>query len=102
MLRPVLSGEVYVINISPKYLKQVSSSDYISIRLIKEGGFPGGSVGKESPSLHETQEMQVQFLGQEEPLGGGLGNMLQHSCLENLVDRGAWQAIVHKVTKSLK
>ena len=54
MLRPVLSGEVHVINISPKHLKQVSSSDYISIRLIKEGGFPGGSVGKESPSVHET------------------------------------------------
>ena len=48
MLRPVLSGEVHVINIYPKYLQQVSSSDYISIRLIKEGGFPGGSVGKES------------------------------------------------------
>ena len=26
--------------------------------------------------------------------GGGLGNPLQHSCLENLMDRGAWQAAV--------
>ena len=28
------------------------------------------------------------------------GNPLQFSCLENSMDRGAWQAIVHEVTKS--
>ena len=33
-------------------------------------------------------------------LGGGHGNPLQYSCLENPVDRGAWWAIVHGVTKS--
>ena len=32
--------------------------------------------------------------------GGGHGNSLQYSCLKNLMDRGAWQAIVHRVTKS--
>ena len=32
--------------------------------------------------------------------GGGHGNLLQHSCLENPTDRGAWQAIVHGVTRS--
>ena len=32
--------------------------------------------------------------------GGGHGNPLQYSCLENPMDRGAWQAIVHRVTKS--
>ena len=26
-------------------------------------------------------------------------NQLQYSCLENFMDRGAWQAIVHRVTK---
>ena len=31
---------------------------------------------------------------------GGHGNLLQHSCLENPMDRGAWQAIVHGVAKS--
>ena len=31
---------------------------------------------------------------------GGHGNPLQDSCLENLMDRGAWQAIVHRVAKS--
>ena len=33
-------------------------------------------------------------------LGGGDGNPLQYSCLENLMDRGAWRATVHGVAKS--
>ena len=32
--------------------------------------------------------------------GGGHGNPLQYSCLENPMDRGAWQALVHKVAES--
>ena len=32
--------------------------------------------------------------------GGGHGNPLQYSCLENLIDRGAWWATVHRVPKS--
>ena len=32
--------------------------------------------------------------------GGGHGNPLQYSFLENLVDGGAWQATVYRVTKS--
>ena len=32
--------------------------------------------------------------------GGGHGSPLQCSCLENLMDRGAWQAIVHGAAKS--
>ena len=32
--------------------------------------------------------------------GGGLGNPLQYSCLENPMDRGAWQATVHGVAQS--
>ena len=32
--------------------------------------------------------------------GGGHGNPLQYSCLENPTDRGAWLAVVHGVTKS--
>ena len=33
--------------------------------------------------------------------GGGHGNPLQYSCLENPMERGAWKAIVHRVEKSL-
>ena len=32
--------------------------------------------------------------------GEGNGNSLQYSCLENPMDKGAWQATVHRVTKS--
>ena len=33
-------------------------------------------------------------------LGGGHGNPLQYSCLENPMDRGDWRAAVHGVSKS--
>ena len=32
-------------------------------------------------------------------LGGGHDNPLQYSCLENPMDRGAWQAIVHGIAR---
>ena len=32
--------------------------------------------------------------------GGGHGNPLQYSCLENPMDRGAWQATIHGVAKN--
>ena len=32
--------------------------------------------------------------------GEGNGNLLQYSCLENPMDRGAWQATIHGVAKS--
>ena len=38
--------------------------------------------------------------GLESSSGGGHGNLLQYSCLENPTDRGAWRAVVHGVTKS--
>ena len=43
--------------------------------------------------------MWVHFLGWEDP-GGENGNPAQYSCLENTMDRGAWWAGVHGVTKS--
>ena len=39
------------------------------------------------------------ILGQEDSPGGGNGNPLQYSCLENLTDRGAWRATDHGFTK---
>ena len=39
--------------------------------------------------------------GSGRSLGGGYGNPLQYSCLENSMDRGVWKTIVHRVTKSL-
>ena len=44
------------------------------------------------------QEMQETGLGRSP--GGGNGNPFQYSCLENYMDRGAWKATVHEVTRS--
>ena len=60
-------------------------------------GFPGGSVVK---NLSAVQETWVQSLGWEDSPGGGHGNPLQYSCLENSLDRGAWRATVHRVRQS--
>ena len=38
--------------------------------------------------------------GSERSSGGGNGNVLQYSCLENPTDRGAWQTTVHGITES--
>ena len=61
-------------------------------------GFPGSSDGKESPC-------NVGDLGLSPGLGRSPGEgksyPLQHSCLQNSVDRGAWQATVHGVTNSI-
>ena len=38
--------------------------------------------------------------GSERSPGGGHGNPLQCSCLENPMDKGAWRAAVHRITKS--
>ena len=40
------------------------------------------------------------ILGSGRFTGVGNGNPLQYSCLENPTDRGAWQATVHRITKS--
>ena len=58
-------------------------------------GFRGGSAVKNPP-----QEIRIQSLGLGISPGGGHGNPLQYSCLENPMDRGAWQAIVHRASKS--
>ena len=59
--------------------------------------FPGGSDGKESV-CNAGHLGSVPGLGRS--LGEGNGNPLQSSCLGNLMDRGAWQATAHEVTKS--
>ena len=43
---------------------------------------------------------EVSIPGSGRSPGGGHGNLLQYSCLENPMDKGAWWAIVHRVTKS--
>ena len=51
--------------------------------------------------MQETQETRLQSLGQGGlTTGGGNGNPLQYSCLENPMDRGAWRATVRGFAKS--
>ena len=60
----------------------------------------GASLVAQLPAMREPQEILVRYLGREDPPGGGHGNPLQYSCLENPMDRGACWAPVHGVTKS--
>ena len=60
--------------------------------IIDEYGFLWWLSGKESSCKAED-------VGLERSPGYGNGNLLQHSCLGNPIDRGAWQAAVHGVTK---
>ena len=47
-----------------------------------------------------TQETWVSSLGQGDPLEKRMANPRQYSCLEDCMDRGAWQATVHGIAKS--
>ena len=59
--------------------------------------FPGGSGDKES-ACKAGNLGSIPGLGSSP--GEGNGNPLQYSCLESSMDRGAWLAIIHGVTKS--
>ena len=60
-------------------------------------GFLGGSDGKESACKAEDLGS---IPGSGRSPGEGNVNPLQHSCLENSIGRGAWQATAHRVTES--
>ena len=59
-------------------------------------GFPGSSDGK--ASAYNVGDLGS-IPGLERSPGEGHGNLLQYSCLENAMDRGAWQATVHGAAK---
>ena len=64
------------------------------------GCFPGGARGKEPTSqCRRCKRLGFNYWVGRTP-GGGHGNSLQYSCLENPMDRGAWQATVYRVTHS--
>ena len=62
-------------------------------------GFPGGSAVKNPPANVGVTRDVGSIPGSGRSPGEGNGNPLQHSCLENPMDRGASQAIVHGVIK---
>ena len=60
-------------------------------------GFPGGSVVKNPPA---NAQNVGSVPGSGRSPGEGHGNSLRYPCLEDPMDREAWQATVHRVTKS--
>ena len=63
-------------------------------------GFTGGTVIKNLPvNAGDTRDMGS-IPGSERSPGVGNGNPLQYSCLENPMDKGDWQATVHRVSES--
>ena len=60
-------------------------------------GFPGGSDSKES-ACNARDPGSISGSGRSS--GEGNGNPLQYSCLENSMDKGAWQPTVHGVERS--
>ena len=60
-------------------------------------GFPGSSDGKAS-AYNARDPGSIPGSGRSP--GEGNGNPLQYSCLENPMDRGAWWATIHGVSKS--
>ena len=60
-------------------------------------GFPGSSAGKECVC---NAGDPGSIPGSRRSPGGGYGNSLRYSCLENPMDRGAWWATVHGVTNN--
>ena len=78
------------------YVTSVQHSDSQLLKVVLSG-FPGSSAGKES-ACNVGDVGLIPGLGRSP--GEGNGNPLQCSCLENSMDRGAWQATVHGVEKS--
>ena len=66
------------------------------------GGFPGGAGGKKPASSCRRLKRHSFIPGSGRSPGEGHGNPLQYSCLENPMDRGAWWATIHGVSKSQK
>ena len=58
-----------------------------------DSDFPGGSDGKASG--YNVGDLGL-IPGSGRSSGEGTGKPLQYSCLENSMDRGAWQATVHE------
>ena len=59
----------------------------------------GDSVVKNPPAIAGDARDTGSVPGLGQSPGGGHGNPLQYSCLENTLDRGAWWATVHTAEK---
>ena len=62
--------------------------------------FPDDSVVKNPPANVGDEAEAGSIPESEQSPGEGNGNPLKYSCLENPIDRGAWQAMVHGAIRS--
>ena len=86
---------------SPRILNIIytqMASKYVSLHISM--GFPGGSVVKNPPANAGDAGDQCSIPGFGRSPGGGNGNPVQYSCLENSMDRGAQPATVQGVAKN--
>ena len=72
------------------------------VNALRDKGFPSGSVIKKKKSTCQCRKHSDSgsVPGSGRSPGEGNGNPLQYSCLENSMNSGAWQGIVHGVTES--
>ena len=86
-LRLLFSDDIYI------------SSSYTQI-VIKDVGFPGGTEVRNPPARAGDARDESLILKLRRSPGRGNGNPLQYPCLENSMDRGAWQSAVHGAAKN--
>ena len=78
-------------------MKNAGLKKYVCIKAVINMDFPGVSDGKEYAC---NVGDQGSIPGSGRSAGEENGNPFQYSCLENPIDKGAWQATVHGVAKS--
>ena len=84
---------------SPRGRKESDATERLSSTKDKaRQGFPAGSVVENPPASAGDSGSTP---GSGRSPGEGTGNPVQYPCQGNSMDRGAWQAIVHGVTKEL-
>ena len=89
-------GLTGLISLQSKGLSRVFSNCFAWIQLAQPS-FPSDSDGEKS-ACNAGDPSSIPGSGRSP--GEGNGNPLQYSCLENHLDRGAWQAAVHGVARS--
>ena len=92
-------GQRNLVGYSPWDRKEPDMNEHSTAQFILNTGwdFPGGSDSK--ASAHNVGDPSS-IPGSRRYSGEGNGNPLQDSCLENSMDRGAFQATIHGVTRS--
>ena len=82
----------------------MDSGIFIKRIVIPTGGFPSGSLVKKKKKTSTGNARDAGDVGSIPGWGrfpgGEHDNPLQYSCLEYPMDRGAWQATIHRVSKS--